>query len=130
MPTARPELLYDPPVRLKVAVPPTPTITVAAMLPAARLYVPPESQMLPVPGFTPVVVSVPLPVLTSLDAAPPLMAPEKRLEELVPPTVRVCAPSATLPSPASALTVWSKPLRSSVAPETTERAEAAGMALV
>ena len=62
--------------------------------------------------FAPAKVKVPAPTLVRLPG--PKKLSEKVASALLPPVVSVAEPRSTLPSPASRLIVWSKPLRSSV----------------
>ena len=67
-------------------------------------------------------VSVKVPVPTFVKPPVPERTPEKVVEVLLPPAVRVPAPRVTLPAPASEPTVSGKPARSKVAPKLTLRA--------
>ncbi len=53
----------------------------------------------------------------------PVIPPEKVVELLSPPAVRLPAPRLRAPAPASDWMVWLKPFRSSVAPEAMVKAE-------
>ena len=71
-------------------------------------------------------MSVPVPVLVRATVPlPAASTPEKVVEALLPPAVRVTAPTTllvTVPAPASEATVSLKALRSTVAPVSTDRA--------
>ncbi len=71
-------------------------------------------------------VNVPLPTLTS-EPLPPIV-PAKVVLLLSAPVDSVAPPSVTVPAPASEPMVWSKPLRSTVAPAAMVTALAAGKA--
>ena len=73
------------------------------------------------PKLRPVFLAGGVPVPTF--ASPPLpdIAPEKVVEVLSPPAVRIAARSSTLPAPASEPMVWFRLLRSRIAPASPHR---------
>ena len=99
---------------------PSALFTAATSVPTVTFVAPPyvllpERVKVPIPCF----VRPPVPLIT----------PEKMVEELSPPAVRMPVPSVTLPAPASEPIVSLKLFRLNVAPPTTVRALVSAMRL-